>query len=46
MPETVGRIRGEQGWIIGMADNRSIAWGIAKTARTQGVRFDTAALRH
>ena len=45
MPETVGRIRGEQGLIIEMADNRSLLWGIAKAARAQDAGFDTAALR-
>src|SRR3954454_13314048 len=31
-----GLIRGKRGLIMGVANNRSIAWGIAKAARTHG----------
>jgi len=36
MPEIVRRVRGKRGLVMGMADNRSIAWGIDKAARAQG----------
>src|SRR5438045_9767188 len=35
MAET-GLMRGKRGLIMGVANNRSIAWGIAKAARMQG----------
>src|ERR1044071_182674 len=31
-----GLMRGKRGLIMGVANNRSIAWGIAKAARAQG----------
>jgi enoyl-[acyl-carrier protein] reductase I len=36
MGEPSGLMRGKRGLIIGVANNRSIAWGIAKSARAQG----------
>src|ERR1700751_920661 len=36
MAEASGLMRGKRGLIMGVANNRSIAWGIAKAARTQG----------
>ena len=36
MAEANGLMRGKRGLIIGVANNRSIAWGIAKAARAQG----------
>src|SRR6266571_8283852 len=36
MAEASGLMRGKRGLIIGVANNRSIAWGIAKAARAQG----------
>jgi enoyl-[acyl-carrier protein] reductase I len=30
MPETSGLLRGKRGLILGVANNRSLAWGIAK----------------
>src|ERR1700724_589716 len=36
MAEASGLRRGRRGLIIGVANNRSIAWGIAKAARAQG----------
>ncbi len=36
MVEASGLMRGKRGLIMGVANNRSIAWGIAKAARAQG----------
>jgi enoyl-[acyl-carrier protein] reductase I len=36
MADATGLMRGKRGLIMGVANNRSIAWGIAKAARTQG----------
>src|SRR5215510_12781716 len=36
MAQATGLMRGKRGLIIGVANNRSIAWGIAKAARAQG----------
>jgi enoyl-[acyl-carrier protein] reductase I len=36
MPETSGLLRGKRGLIMGVANNRSIAWGIAKACRAHG----------
>src|SRR5689334_12137520 len=36
MPETTGLMRGKRGLIMGVANNRSIAWGIARACREQG----------
>src|SRR5580704_18508164 len=39
MPESAGLLRGKRGLILGVANNRSIAWGIAKSARAQGAEL-------
>lgn len=36
MPDASGLMRGKRGLIMGVANNRSIAWGIAKACRAQG----------
>ena len=36
MSEASGLMRGKRGLIMGVANNRSIAWGIAKACRAQG----------
>jgi enoyl-[acyl-carrier protein] reductase I len=36
MPEASGLMRGKRGLIMGVANNRSLAWGIAKAAHNQG----------
>jgi enoyl-[acyl-carrier protein] reductase I len=36
MPEASGLMRAKRGLIMGVANNRSIAWGIAKACRAQG----------
>jgi enoyl-[acyl-carrier protein] reductase I len=36
MPENVGLMRGKRGLIMGVANSRSIAWGIARACRDQG----------
>jgi enoyl-[acyl-carrier protein] reductase I len=36
MPEASGLMRGKRGLIMGVANNRSIAWGIAKACAAQG----------
>jgi enoyl-[acyl-carrier protein] reductase I len=36
MPETSGLMRGKRGLIMGVANNRSIAWGIARACREHG----------
>jgi enoyl-[acyl-carrier protein] reductase I len=39
MAEASGLMRGKRGLIIGVANNRSIAWGIAKACRVQGAEL-------
>ena len=39
MPETPGLMRGKRGLIMGLANNRSIAWGIAKACRQHGAEL-------
>jgi enoyl-[acyl-carrier protein] reductase I len=39
MAEASGLMRGKRGLIIGVANNRSIAWGIAKACRAQGAEL-------
>jgi enoyl-[acyl-carrier protein] reductase I len=39
MPETSGLMRGKRGLIMGVANNRSIAWGIARACRDQGAEL-------
>jgi enoyl-[acyl-carrier protein] reductase I len=39
MPDTAGLLRGKRGLIFGVANNRSIAWGIAKAAHAQGAQL-------
>jgi enoyl-[acyl-carrier protein] reductase I len=39
MPETTGLMRGKRGLIMGLANNRSIAWGIAKACRQHGAEL-------
>lgn len=39
MPESVGLMRGKRGLILGVANSRSIAWGIARAARAQGAEL-------
>jgi enoyl-[acyl-carrier protein] reductase I len=39
MAEASGLMRGKRGLIIGVANNRSIAWGIAKACRMQGAEL-------
>jgi len=39
MPETSGLLRGKRGLILGVANNRSIAWGIAKACHAQGAEL-------
>src|SRR3981081_4687925 len=39
MPESAGLMRGKRGLILGVANNRSIAWGIAKSARAHGAEL-------
>jgi enoyl-[acyl-carrier protein] reductase I len=36
MPEAAGLMHGKRGLIMGVANNRSIAWGIAKACHVQG----------
>ena len=36
MPESSGLMRGKRGLIMGVANNRSIAWGIARACRDHG----------
>jgi len=36
MPEAAGLMRGKRGLIMGVANSRSIAWGIAKACRAHG----------
>jgi enoyl-[acyl-carrier protein] reductase I len=39
MAETAGLMRGKRGLIMGVANNRSIAWGIARACRDQGAEL-------
>src|SRR5207237_3512584 len=39
MSEPSGLMRGKRGLIMGVANNRSIAWAIAKACRTQGAEL-------
>ncbi|MEA2939138.1 MAG: enoyl-[acyl-carrier protein] reductase [Alphaproteobacteria bacterium] len=39
MAEPSGLMRGKRGLIMGVANNRSIAWGIARACRTQGAEL-------
>ncbi|MEX0752319.1 MAG: enoyl-ACP reductase FabI [Xanthobacteraceae bacterium] len=39
MPEASGLMRGKRGLIFGLANNRSIAWGIAKACRAHGAEI-------
>jgi len=39
MSEVSGLMRGKRGLIMGLANNRSIAWGIAKSAHAQGAQL-------
>src|SRR5271157_6238362 len=39
MPDSVGLLRGKRGLILGVANNRSIAWGIAKACHSQGAEL-------
>ena len=37
--EASGLMRGKRGLVMGVANNRSIAWGIAKSCRAQGAEL-------
>jgi enoyl-[acyl-carrier protein] reductase I len=39
MPEASGLLRGKRGLILGVANNRSLAWGIAKACHGQGAEL-------
>src|SRR5437870_13058005 len=39
MAEASNLLRGKRGLILGVANNRSIAWGIAKACRGQGAEL-------
>ncbi len=39
MAESSGLMRGKRGLIMGLANNRSLAWGIAKACRRQGAEL-------
>ena len=39
MADTMGLMRGKRGVILGVANNRSIAYGIAKSCREQGAEL-------
>ena len=39
MPEASGLLHGKRGLILGVANNRSIAWGIAKACRAHGAEL-------
>jgi enoyl-[acyl-carrier protein] reductase I len=39
MPETAGLLRAKRGLIMGLANNRSLAWGIAKACHAQGAEL-------
>ena len=39
MSESAPLMQGKRGLVMGVANDRSIAWGIAKAARTQGAEL-------
>ena len=39
MPDTTGLLRGKRGLIMGVANQRSIAWGIARSCHQQGAEL-------
>src|SRR5512139_403971 len=39
MADNTGLLRGKRGLIMGVANNRSIAWGIAKACHAQGAEL-------
>src|SRR6266581_5291382 len=39
MPENSGIMRGKRGLIMGVANNRSLGWGIAKSCRAHGAEL-------
>jgi enoyl-[acyl-carrier protein] reductase I len=39
MPDSAGLMRGKRGLIMGVANNRSIAWGIARACHEQGAEL-------
>ena len=39
MPVASGLLRGKRGVILGLANNRSIAWGIAKSCHAHGAEL-------
>ena len=39
MSEVSGLMKGKRGVILGVANNRSIAWGIAKACQAQGAEI-------
>src|ERR1700722_11983459 len=39
MPQTSGLMQGKRGVVLGVANNRSIAWGIAKACRAAGAEI-------
>jgi enoyl-[acyl-carrier protein] reductase I len=39
MPDNAGLMRGKRGLVMGVANNRSIAWGIARACREQGAEL-------
>jgi enoyl-[acyl-carrier protein] reductase I len=39
MPEVSGLMRGKRGLVMGVANHRSLAWGIAKACRTHGAEL-------
>jgi enoyl-[acyl-carrier protein] reductase I len=39
MAEKSGLMRGKRGLILGVANNRSIAWGIARACHEQGAQL-------
>ncbi|MGD9740163.1 MAG: SDR family oxidoreductase, partial [Bauldia sp.] len=39
MAETGGLMRGKRGLVVGVANNRSIAWGIARACQEQGAEI-------
>ena len=39
MPENSGLMRGKRGLIMGVANNRSLGWGIAKSCRAHGAEL-------
>src|SRR5581483_10508569 len=39
MPEASGLMRGKRGLVMGLANNRSLAWGIARACHRQGAEL-------